>query len=262
MRERTLPSGWADWGWSARLAAFALVCFLAYHGARAWFGRDLAEWTLLSPWTVGEGRWWTLLTTALAPSRSGDAAWTMLSFWFFGRVVERDAGAGRFLPLALLATIVPHLVFLAVCGVSGTDGVARGLGGATAAFVVYTAIREPFETFSVLALPIRVRLLAFVYLGVAAAATVGWVDRDDARSSVELAGAAVGALAAKFGVIPDLGALRVPGPGPGRRAAQTLGEDEVRARVDALLEKVAARGIGSLTPSERSFLQEASKRYR
>ena len=41
-----------------------------------------------------------------------------------------------------------------------------------------------------------------------------------------------------------------------------LGSREIEKRVDDLLNKISKNGLNSLTPEERSFLQEASKRYR
>jgi hypothetical protein len=47
----------------------------------------------------------------------------------------------------------------------------------------------------------------------------------------------------------------------GARARRAdLSEAESRARLDALLAKIAKEGIGSLTGRERSFLKKMSKR--
>jgi membrane associated rhomboid family serine protease len=211
---------------------------------------------------VEHGRWWTVVTSAFVPSACGDAAWTLVAFWFFGRAVERDLGAGRLVPLVVLAVVVPHLVFLAVCGATDSFDVARGLGGPTAACAVYAAIREPHEYIEVLGATLRVRVLALVYLGVAVGGFVGWVGRDDARATVEVAGAALGALAARFALLPDLGEIGIRGRFSGGRGPVKLDDTVLRERVDALLEKVASRGMESLSESERAFLQEASKRYR
>jgi len=47
-------------------------------------------------------------------------------------------------------------------------------------------------------------------------------------------------------------ASRPMGPRPGT--------DPVAAEVDRVLDKISAKGIGSLTPEERRFLDEVSKR--
>ena len=51
-----------------------------------------------------------------------------------------------------------------------------------------------------------------------------------------------------------------PGPGAPIRSAPRSGSDPVSAEVDRVLDKISAKGIGSLTPEERRFLDEVSKR--
>jgi hypothetical protein len=48
------------------------------------------------------------------------------------------------------------------------------------------------------------------------------------------------------------------GAPPGRRSAEAA----VRAEVDRVLDKISQRGLDSLTPEERRFLDEMSKRFR
>ena len=43
---------------------------------------------------------------------------------------------------------------------------------------------------------------------------------------------------------------------------QEQDEALVRAKVDALLAKISTEGIASLSPEEKAFLQDASKRFR
>ena len=47
---------------------------------------------------------------------------------------------------------------------------------------------------------------------------------------------------------------------PGRPLSPRPGSDPVATEVDRVLDKISAKGIGSLTPEERRFLDEVSKR--
>ncbi len=51
---------------------------------------------------------------------------------------------------------------------------------------------------------------------------------------------------------------------PARRASPSRGRspDRAQAEVDRVLEKISASGINSLTPAERKFLAEMSRRMR
>lgn len=263
MKNRSLPSGWRDWSWTARVTAFAVLAFIAFHVALDVYGRGFADWYVLSPWTIAAHRWWTVVTTAFAPQRTGDAAITIGAFWLLGRTAERDLRTRKFLVLIVLATVVAHLVFLAVCAIQGTQDSARGLGAAAMAVAVFVAVKEPHEVLVVLGFSVRVRIVAGVYVAVAVASSFGWIERVDARWVVEATGAAIGAVAARFDVVPDIAAVRNPLAGMLRPTSPTsLSEREIRDRVDALLEKVGSRGMASLTQKERDFLNEASKRYR
>jgi len=48
----------------------------------------------------------------------------------------------------------------------------------------------------------------------------------------------------------------------GKGMKQHKNEARIRVKVDALLEKISAHGLDSLTSSEKSFLKKASRRFK
>ncbi len=62
--------------------------------------------------------------------------------------------------------------------------------------------------------------------------------------------------------------VRPPAAESGRRAEYNAppprrpADQAVRAEVDRVLDKISENGLGSLTPDERRFLDEMSKRFR
>jgi membrane associated rhomboid family serine protease len=205
-----------------------------------------------------------------APSGVGHVFWNMLLLFFFGRDLEVRLGSRRYLKLYLGGGLASTLAFVGFGYLAG-HGAALGASGAVYAVMVWIALAEPQRTiylFFVLPVPLWAAVGLFMVGGEAVRLA----------SDAATAGAAVGHLAGAAWGLFFFRAFRGYGgelTGPGawmvrlrrrRAAGRALEEDEAaearRARVDRLLAKISAEGIGALSEEEKAFLQEASKRYK
>ncbi len=196
--------------------------------------------------------------------------WNMLLLFFFGRSVESDLGARGFLKLYIGGGLVASVILTGYTYVTGVPAAGFGASGAVYAVMVWLACMHPRRTILLFfILPLQLWVAVGVFM-------VGKEVLDltqhvgNAGSAVaHLAGAAWGL--AYFRFFPRWGSTH----GPGgwivkfrRKRARAIeahkqqDEAAVKARVDALLTKISTEGMGALTEEEKSFLQEASKRFR
>ena len=235
---------------------------------------------------VWRGQFWRLLTYAFLHSTLDP--WhiviNMLVLYFFGRDVEDAYGPREFLAVYLLSAFLGGCAFL-VAPLGGTQ--CLGASGAVTAVLVLAACREPSKTillFFVFPCPIwlfvafMVAKDAFDFLGARQSRTA---------VQVHLAGAAFAYLYYRFqwhvtGWWPGFRTrmrrmsrpkLRVyeepddrqPAPvsAPAPLASQSaLDDEQLEAKMDAILEKISRVGKDNITDSERAVLLRASERLR
>jgi membrane associated rhomboid family serine protease len=245
---------------------------------------------------VMQGQVWRLLTYAFLHDPDGvyHILFNLLFLWWFGSDVEAIYGTKEFLAIYLVSALAGGVVFEAVSLLfptvnprTGEPIIPRCLGasGAVTAVMVLCACHFPTRIILVFfVLPVPIWL--FVIFQVAQDAFVfASGNRTGVAVVVHLAGAgfAFGYYKAHWRILsflPDLRAwkrarsrprLRVyrgddePSQhvmAPTRSAAASDMDEQLEAKLDAVLEKVARFGQASLTESEKQILQRASDMYR
>ena len=236
---------------------------------------------------VFDGQIWRLLTYAFLHS---DGIWhilfNMLFLWWFGHELEELYGRWEFLAFYLVSALAGGVAFTLAwrARLPGMGEYCLGASGAVTAIMVLFAFHYPRRIillFFVLPVPIWA-LVAFQVIQDSFGFLTG--NTGQTAVSVHLAGAGFGALYYQmhwrllnlwpshwFRIRqrsrPRLRVYReeepetpqpVPVPAP---SSQDL-DEQLEAKLDAVLEKVARYGQNSLTESERRILLRASEVYK
>lgn len=252
----------------------ALHCAVMVAGVAFGYGR-LVGMLAYGSTAVAHGEVWRLLTYAFV---SGPSVWflvEMLMLWYFGREVENGLGWKRFGILYGGLVLTGSLVMQAF----SCNGVPRSLAGGQevhfAVFAAFVAMYPGAQFFFGLA-------ARWVFLGLLAiSALQNASDHQVPRVVTLIASSALaivmmrksGFVEPLFGwgfswslprglpakprlrVVPDVrGSHGRAGPADGKPRKY-----DPEQEMDRLLEKISRKGIGSLTPSERSDLEQARK---
>ncbi|GIW95987.1 MAG: rhomboid family intramembrane serine protease [Pirellulaceae bacterium] len=258
--------------------AAVLVADLLFGGSQhrvaGWLSLDPLD--LWRPWL-----WWHFLTYGFVhdPDVVGHIVLNMFVLYMFGRDVEGHFGPRSFLRFYLSSIVICGLVW-AVRQVLlyGPDVSARLIGASgavTATFLAFVCLypRRTILLFFVIPLPAWVVGVLFVLVDLAGfqsgGPAAGW---GQVAFDVHLVGAVLGLLYGRYG---SSWQWSWPGLDPSRwwrrlwrprlrvRHEDLCDDDsDMDRRADALLDKVAKHGINSLTPSERRFLEQYSRRVR
>jgi len=223
---------------------------------------------------VREGELWRVVTWPIP--NPPDEIWVVLTlafFWFVGHRVEDAIGRWRFLWLVLAATIAPAAIVSALS--FDLSYGAYGLGVLGIAFLVVFALEHPSAMFF---FNIPAWVIAAVYVGIDVLRYLGQQAYEPLV--LELLVILVAVLGARqAGLLADLAAVpRVAGrrrPAASRRprsSGPTVVEgpwgaghgpsDAEQAELDALLDKIGAQGMDSLSRTEKTRLNELSAKLR
>jgi membrane associated rhomboid family serine protease len=242
----------------------------------------------LNPDKVMQGQVWRLLTSAFLHSPDiYHILFNMLFLWWFGRDVEEIYGHREFLCMYLLAAIVSGSVYVACSELKWQANLpAYGASGAVTAVMIICACHDPYRTillFWILPVPIWLFVVFAVAKDFFGLLGAGGLGMGNVAFSDHLGGAAFGFLYYRFQwristLLPDFQswfkarnrpALRVyrepePEPPVPVAAAPASGDvdEQLEAKLDAVLAKVSQHGKESLTDSEQQILQRASEIYR
>jgi len=208
-------------------------------------------------------------------------AGNMLGLYLFGTAVENRMGSRSFL-LYYSCCGVGAALFCLLLSLFSHQAPIIGASGAVLGVAVAFAMYWPDAEILILPIPIPIRARTLV-LGLAVLNLVFalWIPDGVAREA-HLGGMLAGWLFFKAQAISrrrpapmprqqpervvmvqQTAASRDSDPRvaqPGRPLAPRPGSDPVAAEVDRVLDKISAKGIESLTPEERHFLAEVSKR--
>lgn len=220
---------------------------------------------------------WTVLTYMFLHGRFWHLFFNLLAIYFFGPPLEERWGSSEFIKYYLICGAGAVLVsfLFGEHAVYGASGAAYGL-------LLAFALQWPDAPIYVwFVLPVKAKYLA-LFLGVANLLS-GLASRPDGIAHfAHVGGLVVGYLYLRRGWRSRLSleGLRrrwrrrkltaIPGGEPdsarpteaATRRRRSEGERDVWDEVDRVLDKIAASGLQSLTPEERHFLDEISKKYR
>ena len=245
----------------------------------------------------GKGYVWQLLTAAFLHGGVSHILWNMLFLWVVGRELEGMYGHKDFLALYLTAAVFSTLCWAALDRASGQHDSMVGASGAVLALVVlYTLFYPRREVLFMFIIPVEMWLLVSVYV---ASQVYFMVAGGNMLTAVEahVAGALYGFLFKQFdlrwsrlvllfrsGRRPRLRIVteEAPRDKPASRpasarpswasnsasvskpaaAAVVVTPEQLEARLDEILAKIAREGRSALTEEENRLLQEASRRAR
>lgn len=235
---------------------------------------------------VREGEVWRLATWPLGEAPSIWGVIGLAFFWFVGHMVEDRTSRGRYAALIGAMTILPATV-VSLTEATARSGVATGLSLLGLAFLVVIAVDNPSMPM-LFGIPIWV--VAAVIVGINSLSYLGL--RLWGTLLLMLLVIAIGVLGSAALNVIQYQLAWVPrlkdGPGPrsrgarrGRARGRRKGPKVVEgpwaspggfapsphsradaAELDALLDKISASGVGSLTPAERARLEALSRGLR
>ncbi len=236
---------------SASLLATTLL--LAFNAGQ------LLNWLTFNSTAVLRGEVWRIATYGFVNPPSLQFVIDMLMFVWFGRELEKNFGRQKFFLLYGGIYFVTPLLFTAI-------GVWRPLAssGETGAFALFFAFAVLYPN-AVLMFDILAKWAAVVLVGIftlMALANHDWIQLISLWATCGFAGVFV---RHHLGLL-TLPRLRLPGRKPKlrvlpdlppeKRAAPIAPEAAAMSEVDALLDKIARSGIGSLTAKERARLEK------
>ena len=183
--------------------------------------------------------------------------WNMLMLYFFGTMLEGVIGSRRFFAVYFAAALIGGVVQLGVQLATGSSFFTVGASGAILAVVVAMAVLEPHQTVLFLFIPVTLRIMALIMVGID---VFSLLSRSQGGTAVvvHLAGAAYGFVAARRRWI-----WKDPVAALEERRSEAREEQQVHdeQRLDELLARIHREGMGSLTNKEREFLRRVSGRH-
>ncbi|MGB2798061.1 MAG: rhomboid family intramembrane serine protease [Phycisphaerae bacterium] len=226
---------------------------------------------------------WRLVTYQFLHGGFWHIGINMLILWMLGRHIEQGLGRKRFCYLYLLSGVVGGLCQVAFnvlmtrwYGPAVLDHATVGASGSVMGVLMAFAVLHPRQELYVFIFffPLRVEarwfaLGYFILESVYAwqALTLGLVD--NVAHAAHLGGLGVGFVWMKFGDRVAAWWRYHKGPAGSQHTSQSRGreakeetkeEAKDEAEVDRILRKIHEEGIDSLTPREKMFLQDVSRR--
>ncbi len=272
-----------------------VVQVLTTPGGRA--GSWFTDAFLLKTDAVMHGQVWRLLTYAFLhdPGSPWPILWNMLFLWWFGRELEDLYGPREFLTFYLGAVLLGGLAFVLTTLATGAPANFPYLtaAGPVAAVLVLCALHYPTRLiYLFFILPVPIWLIAVVQVGLGAYQFLGGITPGAEGRGIIAAVSSVSLSAALFAFLyykgqwrvsswwPDLNAwrrrMRQPrlrvyredepatpvSVGSSGRAGNAVEDEQLEAKMDAILEKISRAGKESLTESERQLLLRASEVFK
>ena len=211
---------------------------------------------LYQPLAIGKLWLWQFVTYTFLHSVSDPwhIIFNMLVLWMFGSEVERAMGTRRFLTMYFTAGI-----FAGIFGCLFTpNNPILGASGAIFAVEIAFAMFYPNATIIFFVFPIKAKYLVMIFASITVFNCLIPTGGNVAHFA-HLGGLLYGFLFIRYE--PRFSNFIISWQNQ-QREKEYKKEEEVRNVVDALLDKVNRTGMKSLTRRERSYLKNASKRYR
>ena len=253
-----------------------------------WQLGPVTEALVLSTPKVLQGEVWRLLTYAFIhdPTIWQHIVFNMLFLYWFGKDVEDLYGPREFLAFYLVSALIGGVVFQAMAMVQAQPGLCLGASGAVTAVMVLCALHFPNRIILLFFfLPVPIWLFVIFEVAQDAFVFLGGIKTETAVV-VHLGGAVFAFAYYKLhwrliGLLPSLRSWKLRGARPRLRvyhgaeeeraqpahvASQPLAspdiDEQLEAKLDAVLEKVARSGQSSLTDMEKQILLRASEVFK
>jgi len=222
---------------------------------------------------------WTFVTYMFVHANLLHLAFNLLALYVFGPEVEERMGGGAFVRYYLLCGLGGAVLSLVLGWSFGRINPVVGASAAVYGVLLAFAWAAPDAPINVLFFPAPIAAKWLVTFIVAISLTLALFPTSDGVAHLaHLGGFATGFLYLKISdwrlgraernlrrrsepsvlVHPGRVARASDAPKPPRRVER----DPAQAEIDRVLDKISARGIDSLTPAERRFLAEMSRKMR
>ncbi len=224
---------------------------------------------------------WRFLSFQFLHANLMHLAFNMMGIWFLGRLVEDQLGPKKYLAFYLVCGIFGGVMYLVLNFLGSVVGInfplllpndpATPLIGASAGVygvVMACAYIAPNATIQLLFPPIPMKMKTFAYGFVALAfVLLLFGTRNAGGQAAHLGGAIAGFFFIRnthllIDFFDVLGDSRKPKQPKGPRRPRGGGGGVSKDEVDAVLAKVQATGLGSLSDREREILRDATERQR
>lgn len=213
------------------------------------------------PWEI-----WRWVTYLFLHGGVLHLVFNMLALWMFGSDVEERLGTRRFVQYYFLTGAGAAVSVIGVDFLLGQRSLVIGASGAVFGILLAFGVLFSERVITLLlffVLPVSMRAKYFVVIYGVLELLYGISGGSRTAHFAHLGGMAFGYLLLKMPASPR----SLPRGGPGmlsrlrdRLSALTRARDD--RRLDALLQKVNAKGIGSLSDGEKQFLHRMSRRKR
>jgi membrane associated rhomboid family serine protease len=221
---------------------------------------------------------WSALTYALLHGSFLHLLFNMIALFMFGPPVEARLGGARFIRLYIVSALGGVALSLALTPVAG-DGTIIGASAAIFGVMLAFVFEWPDAPILVFPLPFPVKAKWLViFFAVVNLIPVVFQVHDGVAHLAHLGGFGAALLYLRGPTLLRR-ARRAPAVGPSAvlvhpsaaETARRIGSFVARRRaadakaleeVDRVLDKISAGGLSSLTPEERRFLDEMSKRFK
>ena len=255
--------------------------------------------SLSSDWVHNLTHPWSILTYGFLHAGLGHIFWNMLLFYWFGRIVGDLIGNQRILPLYLWGVLLGGLVYWLSATIlpygTGTSYIVGASAGVMAVIVAAAFIAPEYIFRLILIGEVRLKYiaLAIILIDIFAFGTdnntgghfahmggmlMGYLFVSQLRNGQDLAvpvnrvGDRITGFFRSFGESPKKRRTAARVVSTGRSASRSSASAKTsasapagpsaadrQAQLDAILEKIKAKGMGSLSKEERDFLSLESR---
>lgn len=262
--------------WVRRLVVANLLVFLLQ--ITIFTGTWLVTYFGFDPLRALE-RPWTFFTYMFLHGGPLHLAFNLLAFFLFGPPVEERMGGKAFVGYYLLCGAGGALLSFALARLVPFGATVVGASGAVYGVLLAFAWFWPNERVFVFPLPAPIAVKWVVVFLVAVSLVLGRFGAGDGVAHLaHLGGFAAGFLylktqdlrlgraeqtlrrVAEPSVLVHPAARAARGAPTAARGPRPRAQDAIHAEIDRVLDKISARGMASLTPAERKFLAEMSRK--
>ncbi|PIE31942.1 MAG: hypothetical protein CSA55_04490 [Ilumatobacter coccineus] len=242
---------------------------------------SMVLWAINPPWITplrfsplivrNLGHYWSVVTWPIANQPGFFAIFSLVFFWFVGHAVEEMVGRRRFVILVAAITIIPAVIITPLPATGFPAAPSDGLTYVSVVLFALFTVEHPRLMFFG---GIPAWVLAALFLGLDLLQLIGLRYWGSVLHLITMLALGL-IMVRRWGFLSQLNAVlgRRPSPKTRRRSSAQptvvtgpwVSPAETAAahtELDALLDKISANGLDSLTEAEKRRLNELSKKMR